>query len=214
MSRARAFRRAALLAQVLVGLSVARAVPAQVVLQETRSEYVLDAADSTGLRRQLAQRLAQREAEGGVISHGLTRAQLEMRYELEPLERAGCRLARIEVSLAIDTQLPVWRPRAQPAPRLASRVARMLAGLARHEAGHRASTLDAAAAIDAGLRGLAPAADCKALRRAAQRLVSRALERLRVQEWFYDQATGRGRSQGAVLELDGDERPRRSAPRR
>lgn len=198
---------------LLAGLLDAPLAAAQVVLHETRSEYVLDAADAPALRAQLAGRLAERAADGGVISHGLTRAELETRYELEPFEPAGCRLARIEVTLSIDTLLPVWRPARRPQADLAPRVARMLTGLATHEAGHRDNALEAARAVDEALRGLAPSADCRALRRAAQRLVSRALLRLRVREWTYDQATGGGSRQGAVLEV-GREAPRRSAARR
>lgn len=192
--------------------------PAQVVLSETRSDYVLRGNTAAALSEQLQQRLAQRSAEGGVISHGLTRAELEARYRLQPDAAGHCALVAIEVRLAIDTQLPVWQPAGRRDPELAPRVESMLAGLARHEAGHRNSAIAAAERIDAGLRALPQATGCDALRRAAQRLVSRALIRLRVREWNYDEATGRGRRQGAVLEMQrGPQRSargRRSAARR
>jgi predicted secreted Zn-dependent protease len=191
---------------------------AQVVLSETRSDYVLHGASAQDLRDQLQRRLAQRSAEGGVISHGLTRAELETRYQLRPDPGGGCVLDAIEVRLAIDTQLPVWRPAARHAAELVPRVEAMLAGLARHEAGHRDNAIAAAGAIDAALRALPARGECDGLRRAAQRLVSRALIRLRVREWNYDEATGRGRRQGAVLELENEtqrvpRRPRSAARR-
>jgi predicted secreted Zn-dependent protease len=190
------------------------AVPGQVVLVETSRDYVLDGVSAESLREQLQQRLVQRAAEGGVISHGLTRAELATRYELEPGDGTRCVLEDIEVQLTIDTLLPAWRPRGRAAAGLRPRVEAMLAGLARHEAGHRDHVLDTATQIDAGLRALAPAPSCETLRRAAQRLVSRALIRLRSSEWNYDAATESGRRQGAVLTRETSPPLRRSTSRR
>lgn len=203
-------------AVLALGLLLASAPgSAQVVLVETRSDYVLDASSAEALREQLRQRLAQRAAEGSVISHGLTRAELETRYELEPGDGSSCVLEEIEVRLTIDTLLPSWRPLGRPDASLRPRVEAMLAGLAQHEAGHRDHVLDTANRIDAGLRAFPPAPTCDALRRAAQRLVSRALIKLRFDEWNYDAATQRGRRQGAALTLEVPApRARRSASRR
>lgn len=213
------FARDAVAAGLLLPLMLLLAQPvparAEVVLRETRSDYVLAATTASDLREQLRRRLAQRATEGGVTSHGLTRAELETRYELEPGDGSRCVLEAIEVRLTIDTLLPSWRPSGRADPELRSRVEAMLAGLARHEAGHREHVMETAHAVDAGLRALPPASTCRELGRAAQRLVSRALIKLRFNEWNYDAATQSGRRQGAVLAADTSlPRVRRSAPRR
>lgn len=184
----------------------------EVRLQETRREYVLDATSVEALRAQIERGppvpLPDR------ASHGLTRAEVEARYELEPSDAGGCRLEQIQVRLSVETRLPAWEPRGRPDRGLAPAVQAMLAGLARHEAGHRRNALKTASDIDARLRALAAAEDCPALQRAAQRVVSRALIRLRVHEWNYDRATDFGRRQGAWLDAEQVSRARRSAARR
>lgn len=214
MIRPHGNRRACSTALALALLMASAAASAQVVLVETRSDYVLEGTSAAVLREQLQQRLAQRAAEGSATSHGLTRAELQTRYELEPGDGSSCTLEDIEVRLTIDTLLPSWRPVGQPEAGLRLRVEAMLAGLAQHEAGHRDHVLETAAKIDAGLRAFPPAPTCDGLRRAAQRLVSKALIKLRFNEWNYDAATQGGRRQGAVLTLDAPPAARRSAPRR
>jgi predicted secreted Zn-dependent protease len=214
MQRARFVHRAAA-AVLSLALLAQPAVRAEVLLLETRSDYVLEGTTAAALREQLQKRLAQRASEGGVTSHGLTRAALETRYELEPGDGSRCVLEDIEVRLTIDTLLPSWRASGRPDPGLRPRVEAMLAGLARHEAGHREHVLETAGAVDAGLRAMPPASSCRELGRAAQRLVSRALIKLRVNEWNYDAATQGGRRQGAVLAIDAPpSRGRGSTPRR
>lgn len=196
-------RRAARACSALaLALGLARSAAAEVIVDETRRHYVLDASDLPQLAAQLATRRAPAAHGAGARSHGLTEAGLETRYELDPRADGRCALRRIEVRVHLSQTLPEWRPAQAPAEGMAAPVARMLEGLAAHEAGHRRHVLAAAAAIDRRLAALGPAESCERARRAAERAISRELIRLQVNENNYDRATDRGRRQGAVLELD------------
>ncbi len=188
------------LAGGLLALTAVFGLRAEVVVQEQRRHYLLDASTLPLLAVQL--QASGSDAASGRRSHGLTEAGIETRYELNPRVDGRCALRQIRVKVQLIQTLPDWKPAQPPPEGMAARVSRMLDGLASHEIGHRRHVLDTASSIDRKLSALSVAESCERARRAAERVVSRELIRLRVGERNYDLATDRGRRQGAVLELE------------
>ncbi len=189
------------------------AAQAEVVINEREQRYLLDASTRVTLSQQLAAHQRRRDDDGAPRSHGLTEVEIETRYQLAPLDTIGCELRELRVTVNLAVTLPEWNPAKQPEPGLREDVARMLRGLAEHEAGHRRHVLETASAIERKLGDIPPAPACKQARRAAERIVRRALVRLRAREFNYDLATGDGRTQGALLKLQESDNDRRGSSR-
>lgn len=182
-------------------LLAASAAQAEVRIVERGTRYVLDASTLAAVRAQMADRLRIHEQDGLPRSHGLTRSRIEVRRELSPLMPSGCEMRLLEVRLELDVILPSWRPARTPASGLRAQIESMLRGLAEHEAGHRRNSIDAARRIQRGLAALPVAADCEQAGLAVEKLMRRELVRLHLREMRYDERTGNGRTQGAVLRV-------------
>lgn len=189
------------------------AAKAEVVINERQERYQFDASTRVSLSQQLAAHQQRRDDDGAPRSHGLTEVEIETKYELDSLDPSGCELRKLRVTVNLAVTLPEWDPAKLPESGLREEVARMLRGLAEHEAGHRRHVLETASAIERKLGDLPPAPTCKQARRAAERIVRRALVRLRAREFNYDLATGDGRTQGALLRLQEADNARRGRSR-
>ena len=163
---------------------------------EHREYYDVDAVKLRALRRQLNER---RQTSGpNPEPIGRTTQRLETRYVLQPLP-SGCRIGELVVSLEVTIHLPRWRPRGRRPEELGRRWDAMLAGLTRHEEGHRDNALWAAQGLHRRLLALGEDQDCLALERAAQRERFKAETRYRQRDEAYDRRTGHGVNQGSVL---------------
>ena len=163
---------------------------------EHREYYDVDAVKLRALRRQLNERRQAHAANPDPI--GRTTQRLETRYVLRPLP-AGCRMDDLVVSLEVRIHLPRWRPRGRRPEELGRRWDAMLAGLTRHEEGHRDNALWAARGLHRRLLALGEDRDCLALERAAQRERFKAEARYRQRDGAYDRRTQHGVNQGSVL---------------
>lgn len=163
---------------------------------EHREYYEVDAVKLRALRRQLQERRQSSGPDPEPI--GRTTQQLETRYVLQPLP-GGCRIGDLAVSLEVTIHLPRWRPRGRRPEELGRRWDAMLAGLTRHEEGHRDNALWAAHGLHRRLLALGEDQDCLALERAAQRERFKAELRYRQRDEAYDRRTNHGVNQGSVL---------------
>lgn len=193
------------LAIAAVMLAGAPAAFAEVVVDEEQRSYILDGVSYAELAAQLETHRAMPSDGEPASSHGLTEVGIEARYELHPRVDGRCALANVQVRVELVQTLPVWKPAQAPSDRnFRLRVGQMLLGLHLHEAGHRRHALMAAGSIDRKLAALTAAESCRRARRAAERVVAREMLRLQIDELRYDQYTGRGRKQGAVLQMERD----------
>jgi predicted secreted Zn-dependent protease len=182
---------------MLLGFGAAAPSRADVLLSERQVRYRLEAHTPNGVSRELADYLRTDGARG---AHGLTRSSIQLRYELMPDTTRGCRLRELRVELDLSVTLPSWQPRMRANSRDRMAIEAMLAGLARHEAGHRRNAIETARTIERGLRALGTSADCRAATRAVNRVFRRQTVRFAARDLRYDQVTDHGRRQGARLE--------------
>lgn len=161
---------------------------------EHREYYDVDAVKLRALRRQLETR----RQGSGADSVGRTTQHLETRYVLQTTP-GGCRMEGLVVRLEVTIHLPRWRPAGHRPDELAQRWDAMLAGLTRHEEGHRDNALWAAHGLHRRLLALEGHGDCLTMERAAQRERFKAEMRYRQRDEAYDSRTAHGTRQGSVL---------------
>ena len=112
---------------------------------------------------------------------------------------AGCRIDRVTVSANITYTMPSWNG-ADSAPQpLREHWRGYLAALRRHEEGHRDLALEAARAIERGIREMPQTLLCQALPAALDALGQRTVEQHKKLDAEYDARTGHGTTQGAVF---------------
>lgn len=160
---------------------------------EHEALYEVDGTDIVSLRRQL-----DRRRQSGAHWHGLTAASLDVNARFESVDGV-CVTRMIEVRVEVTIWLPVWRPSGQAAPELVERWDAALAGLRRHEDGHRRHVLDAANALFLELTALPASDSCEVLDGEVRRHAARAKARLQVKGIGYDALTHYGARQGAQL---------------
>lgn len=160
---------------------------------ENEASYPVDGTSVAALRRQLDER-----RRSGASWHGLTATVLDVRAEFEPTAD-GCRTRALEVRVEVTIWLPAWKPRGRVSDELRARWDAMLAGLRRHEDGHRRHMLDAANALYLELAELPTAKACASMEDDMRRRTARSRTRLQVKSSGYDALTGYGVRQGAQL---------------
>jgi predicted secreted Zn-dependent protease len=167
--------------------------PAGVEVGEYRHHYVVDALNSRDLVAQLREGV---KAEGK--PPGRTRQSLEVQYRLVP-QPGGCRLEDLQIRLDVHIHLPAWVPAGVAVRGLETRWLAMLAGLTRHEEGHRDNALRAADELLLALASLPAQPDCRRLQRAVDRTRFQAETRYRMRDQSYDRRTRHGINQGSQL---------------
>lgn len=128
---------------------------------------------------------------------GHTEGDIEVAHETRQ-DGALCRLERAEVTVTTVVTLPKWNP-GDPPQEIRARWAQMVAGLERHELGHRRLIVEEAHRLRGRLMDIAPARSCREVSWSVRRELSRAMLRLRLRNQAYDSRTGSGRTQGAVF---------------
>jgi len=108
-----------------------------------------------------------------------------------------CAPGPVTVDVRITFIFPRWTPPAAASDDLRRQWATVLAGLERHEDGHRDIALRAAREIQETLRALPPRASCAEVNRAATAAGQAILERSRREHERYDEVTKHGLTQGA-----------------
>lgn len=162
---------------------------AEVKINERIEYYLVDGSTPEELRQQLAARGPM--GRGGNVA-AITRHTLSMQYWRRQVGDV-CEAYGIRVDVDVTIHLPRWRPRQAPPPALSEQWRRLEHGLRIHEQGHRDNGIDAARELDARLRGIASAPDCRTLKSAfdaARRDVRQALQ---AREDAFDRETDHGR---------------------
>lgn len=149
------------------------------------------------LRAELARGIEREDIERPP-SPAITESRIELRYRLERRED-GCRIGELQVALDLTITLPQWRPAQAAEKGLSERWASLYDALVKHEAGHRRHAVEAAEALHSQLLGLPAAADCPRLERTIEAMHRKVISRLSMRDLFYDQSTGHGVAEGAVL---------------
>jgi predicted secreted Zn-dependent protease len=164
-------------------------------ITERETHFRLNGTSAGELRRQLDARRPPRATEHW---HALTEARFETHVELK-IGEEGCGFAALEVELEIITVMPRWRPRHSVSRQLEDRWQAMLAGLRRHEDGHRRHAVAAAQDLYQRLVELPPQPRCSEFEARVRAENSRTMIRLQLKTDVYDAFTGRGKTQGAEL---------------
>lgn len=134
---------------------------------------------------------------GHVGGSGHTEGDIEVVHETGQ-DGALCRLERAEVTVTTVVTLPKWSP-GEPPEKIRARWGQMVAGLERHELGHRQLIVEEARRLRERLMNIAPARSCREVSWSVRRELSRAMLRLRLRNQAYDSRTRSGRTQGAVF---------------
>jgi predicted secreted Zn-dependent protease len=160
----------------------------EVVLVEQRQSHTIDAVQPMAFRRQLARYLDQRSPGAGSRTHGLTRADLEVRYVLSPLPGGDCSIDAVRVTLALQLDALEWQPAGPPDDGMRQGAGATVRGLQLHGWRHRANALRAATRIDAALRAVPPMS-CAEARRHAARIARQGRARLRADDIAHDSSS-------------------------
>ena len=180
------------------------AMPIPVRVEQTSSDYLLDAVSFAELIEQIESRRPDALSRSG--SHALTELNLGIQYTLMPGAQS-CRLHKPELILRMRQHLPRWQPRETVHSSLSARWDRMLAGLDAHEQGHQALAEESAQRMALQLADLEPASNCRALLHQVERVWMREWTRMELKHAVYDRRTQSGARQGAVLSSAESDRP-------
>ncbi|WP_395794662.1 DUF922 domain-containing protein [Aquimonas sp.] len=167
---------------------------ATVRIDFTESTYPVQARNLREVKRALDVSLP-------YAAHGLTASSFELQQILQP-EPGSCRLASHQLSLQLQLLMPRWDVPNSTTPADRQRWQHALDALAAHELRHRQHAEDAAQDLDARLRQLGSqthSGDCDKLQRQIDRLRVRALQRLRLRDALFDEAT---RQQADIAERE------------
>ncbi|KAA3652463.1 MAG: DUF922 domain-containing protein [Proteobacteria bacterium] len=167
---------------------------ARVPVSVSQLGYPVDLADATDLQAALT-------AASPVRVHG-NHSQTRWFIRWRTFWRADnglCRMQRVSTEVDIEFTLPdaIRLPRRTE---LRQRYAEYLAALRTHEQGHADLAVQAAREIEQALMAVPPHPDCDGLSAAANRRGNAIIDQTRARELAYDEATGRGRTQGASLD--------------
>ncbi|MBI4241776.1 MAG: DUF922 domain-containing protein, partial [Candidatus Rokubacteria bacterium] len=139
---------------------------------------------------------AQLKALGPERHHALTKWTLSWSYPFA-IEGGRCATGPITVDVKMTLVFPRWTAPASAPPTLRQKWSAALAGLQRHEDGHREIVLRAAHDVLQTLGSLPPYTSCNELKQAASTAGHRILDRSRREHDAYDELTKRGTTQGA-----------------
>lgn len=111
----------------------------------------------------------------------------------------SCSVEKFVITVGATIDLPKWINRDSAQEGVRARWDRFAAALRVHEDGHKDNGVKAAHDLAGRLRALPPAKTCAELDRSISELSDRVLSEYRQQDLAYDQSTGNGATQGAVL---------------
>ena len=128
----------------------------------------------------------------------MTDWRIAWKFKFEP-SNGGCRCSSFTTKTTITTTLPSWRAPTNAPPTLTKTWSRYFTALARHEAGHAQFALDAVAEQHERINELGEEPDCASLKKKINALAGQIADDYRQRDKEYDQNTGHGAKQGAVL---------------
>jgi len=121
------------------------------------------------------------------------------RWSYQPVAGSACRVGSARVDLALTYTYPRWAVPAEVAPALVAAWDVYLARVELHEHGHRDIAEAAATDLVKELEALPAQGSCDALAATARTTAGQILARHADEQRAYDQETGHGMTQGAVL---------------
>jgi predicted secreted Zn-dependent protease len=121
------------------------------------------------------------------------------RWSYQPVAGSECRVGSARVDLTLTYTYPQWTAPADVAPTVVAAWDGYLARVELHENGHRDIAEAAAADLVKELEALPAQGSCGALAATARTTAGQILARHADEQRAYDQETGHGTTQGAVL---------------
>jgi predicted secreted Zn-dependent protease len=137
--------------------------------------------------------------QNGKIFHGNTNWHVKWNYRWRERERGGCAVTSVSVTADGVITLPKLVEATEHAER---QFKPYIKALTEHELGHFRIGLEAARAIERGLKSLPPQADCRTLQSRGDATARQILGEYKERNSEYDRQTQHGRTQGAVLPRD------------
>ncbi len=138
-------------------------------------------------------------ARSGSLAEFTAKTSYNLSWQYSEIVRgSSCQLIEPKVGVHIQTTLPGWQASSAATPGLYERWQTFLTGLISHEQGHAALDRLYAAKLTTDLGALGPV-DCRLLTSAAKTIVQADVAALNQANTQYDQQTGHGTTQGAVL---------------
>jgi predicted secreted Zn-dependent protease len=114
-------------------------------------------------------------------------------------EHQSCSADSFTVTIQVTIRYPKWIPADDASPSLVEKWNTYMQSLVEHETGHRDMAVEAAADLSRVVAEIAPAATCADLDRDVRTAARNRMKRLLADNEAYDEATGHGLTQGAVL---------------
>jgi predicted secreted Zn-dependent protease len=169
-------------------------LPIGVRMRASTTYYDVEGVDLRGLLASLRQR-------GPSDGHGTWAASTAwaFRWSYRPVAAGGCRVATAHVDLDLTYTYPQWTVPPDAAPAAVSAWQTYLTHVERHEQGHREIAEAAAADLVQTLEMLPAAGTCDQLAASARAAVTERFARHAELQVAYDEETGHGATQGAVL---------------
>ena len=168
---------------------------------ESRTRYRVEGRSD----RHFVDELKDAGAREAQSAHALTEFGITLSYDLQA-HPEGCRIERIGMRMEVDMQLPRLVDDVRSSAERRSQWRQAREGLNRHERGHVDLAYEHAGRLLEALHALPVSADCGGARRAAGREYMRHSMRHALAQQLYDQRTGSGARQGAVVALPTGER--------
>lgn len=194
-----------LLLAVPVLVLMTMAASAQGTVRWTTNFYSVTGATIPELRQSLRQNRPWKERSQ---HDATTEWRLNWQYTVTPTAN-GCRCDSFTTQTTITITMPRWTAPTN-APETTRKIwQQYITALARHEAGHGAIAVAAAAEMKKRVQSLGESAECDELKRRIEALCPLVIEEFRVSDRTYDDTTRHGATQGAVLPGG---RPRRELP--
>jgi predicted secreted Zn-dependent protease len=171
------------------------AVPTDAVRLTTATEYyAVEGSTVSSLLASLRER-------GPNDGHGTWAANTAwtFRWSYQPVSGADCRAGPARVELALTYTYPKWTVPLDVAPSVVAAWDGYLDRVELHEHGHRDIAEATAAELVTSLEALPAESSCDALAATARTTAGQILARHADEQRAYDQETGHGTTQGAVL---------------
>ena len=179
---------------LLVALSVLP-VRAQNSVRWTTNYYTITGVTIPELRQSIRQNRPWKDR----LEHdAMTDWRVSWQFTVTPAP-GGCRVSMFGTQTAIVITMPRWTAPTN-APDITRRIwQRYIEALGRHEAGHGAMALAAAAELNKRARTMGEGVDCEGLKSRTESLGRQVIEEFRAKDKAYDEKTRHGATQGAAL---------------
>jgi predicted secreted Zn-dependent protease len=190
------------LAALLAGVTVAGAEPRITIAERL---YNIEGSSVAELREAMAEHGPYSKAKDHHVP-ARTEATTDFRFTAR-WSRGACEVADIRVTADITYIYPNWLNVGQADEALADKWVEYFGRLLVHEHGHGQMVVAAAHEVEAALASMGRWKSCKELRARARARGEEILRAMAAAQISYDEETGGGETQGAVLRDDADAAP-------